>query len=135
VNVAEYVRAALDTKEAMWVDEENGSKDDMARGHLDPFYPPPIPMTQTFFNQQIIAILYTPYYLIIIFHRIILPISGITALLRKKRELLEEYFCISINEEGFLIGMPDLLEGYFPDESGLPFFLLRIATETGKIAL
>lgn len=49
-----------------------------------------------------------------------------------QREMLEEYYSIGIEKEAqkiFLIGMPILLEGYIPPLSGLPLFLLRLATE------
>jgi DNA mismatch repair protein MLH1 len=49
-----------------------------------------------------------------------------------RRKMLEEYFSIGIEKEEekiLLIGMPILLEGYVPQLSGLPLFLLRLATE------
>lgn len=48
------------------------------------------------------------------------------------REMLEEHYSIGIEKEAMkisLIGMPILLEGYIPQLSGLPLFLLRLATE------
>ena len=44
--------------------------------------------------------------------------------------MLQEYFKIGVNTQGFLCTLPDLLPGYLPDPSGLPLFLLRLVTET-----
>ena len=53
--------------------------------------------------------------------------------LLQQAELLSEYFSIAItqHENGkiLLTGLPVLLDGYVPSAHGLPFFLLRLATE------
>ncbi|XP_030621620.1 DNA mismatch repair protein Mlh1 [Chanos chanos] len=49
--------------------------------------------------------------------------------LRKKAEMLEDYFSMEIDEEGNLNGLPLLLDGYTPCMEGLPMFILRLATE------
>ena len=54
----------------------------------------------------------------------------IVATLIKNSEMLQEYFKIGINKEGYLCTLPDLLSDYIPDPLGLPMFLLRLVTET-----
>ncbi|KAK9541808.1 hypothetical protein VZT92_001828 [Zoarces viviparus] len=49
--------------------------------------------------------------------------------LKKKTEMLEDYFSIEIDEEGNLTGLPLLLDKYTPLMEGLPMFILRLATE------
>ncbi|KAL1311806.1 hypothetical protein AAFC00_001886 [Neodothiora populina] len=46
--------------------------------------------------------------------------------LMASREMLREYFCLEINEEGELLAIPLLLKGYMPSMSKLPSFLLRL---------
>ena len=43
--------------------------------------------------------------------------------------MLSDYFSFEINEEGHLISIPLLLEGYTPNMDRLPLFILRLATE------
>ena len=43
--------------------------------------------------------------------------------------MLDDYFCLEIDEEGNLVSMPQLLDGYIPYFGRLPIFLLRLATE------
>ena len=43
--------------------------------------------------------------------------------------MLDDYFCLEIDEEGNLLSIPQLLDGYIPHFGGLPIFLLRLATE------
>ena len=43
--------------------------------------------------------------------------------------MLDDYFCLEIDEEGNLLSIPQLLDGYIPYFGGLPIFLLRLATE------
>ena len=45
-------------------------------------------------------------------------------------EMLQEYFRIGVNEQGYLCTLPDLLVGYLPEPEGLPMFLVRLVTET-----
>lgn len=49
--------------------------------------------------------------------------------LKKKAEMLEDYFSVEIDQEGNLIGLPLLLDKYTPVMEGLPMFILRLATE------
>ena len=55
--------------------------------------------------------------------------SAYTELLKEKSTLLNEYFRISIDENGYLCSIPNLLRGYYPMNSEIPFFLLRLATD------
>lgn len=43
-----------------------------------------------------------------------------------KREMLAEYFSLSINDEGEVESIPLLLKGYVPNIAKLPTFLLRL---------
>uniref|UniRef100_A0A1A8JBC5 DNA mismatch repair protein MLH1 n=2 Tax=Nothobranchius kuhntae TaxID=321403 RepID=A0A1A8JBC5_NOTKU len=49
--------------------------------------------------------------------------------LKKKAEMLEDYFSLEIDQEGNLTGLPLLLDSYTPIMEGLPMFILRLATE------
>ncbi|XP_077469045.1 DNA mismatch repair protein Mlh1 [Stigmatopora argus] len=49
--------------------------------------------------------------------------------LKKKAEMLEDYFSMEIDQEGNLKGLPLLLDNYTPVMEGLPMFILRLATE------
>ncbi|KAG7334305.1 hypothetical protein KOW79_002712 [Hemibagrus wyckioides] len=49
--------------------------------------------------------------------------------LKKKAEMLDDYFSMKIDEEGNLTGLPLLLDNYCPAMEGLPLFILRLATE------
>ncbi|XP_036430930.1 DNA mismatch repair protein Mlh1 [Colossoma macropomum] len=49
--------------------------------------------------------------------------------LKKKSEMLEDYFSMEIDEEGNLTALPLLLDNYTPAMEGLPLFILRLATE------
>ncbi|KAK1172314.1 DNA mismatch repair protein Mlh1-like isoform X1 [Acipenser oxyrinchus oxyrinchus] len=49
--------------------------------------------------------------------------------LKKKSEMLYDYFSMEIDEEGNLAGLPLLLDNYIPALEGLPMFILRLATE------
>ncbi|KAL3972289.1 oxysterol-binding protein-related protein 1/2 [Sarotherodon galilaeus] len=49
--------------------------------------------------------------------------------LKKKAEMLEDYFSMEIDQEGNLLGLPLLLDNYTPVMEGLPMFILRLATE------
>uniref|UniRef100_A0A4W4EX52 DNA mismatch repair protein MLH1 n=1 Tax=Electrophorus electricus TaxID=8005 RepID=A0A4W4EX52_ELEEL len=53
----------------------------------------------------------------------------IVEFLKKKAEMLEDYFSMEIDEEGNLTGLPLLLDNYTPAMEGLPLFILRLATE------
>uniref|UniRef100_A0AAY4E1M2 DNA mismatch repair protein MLH1 n=1 Tax=Denticeps clupeoides TaxID=299321 RepID=A0AAY4E1M2_9TELE len=49
--------------------------------------------------------------------------------LKRKAEMLEDYFSLEIDEDGNLTGLPLLLDNYLPAMEGLPLFILRLATE------
>ncbi|KAM9804418.1 DNA mismatch repair protein Mlh1 [Neosynchiropus ocellatus] len=49
--------------------------------------------------------------------------------LKKKAEMLEDYFSMEIDQEGNLTGLPLLLDKFSPVMEGLPMFILRLATE------
>ncbi|XP_034537953.1 DNA mismatch repair protein Mlh1 [Notolabrus celidotus] len=49
--------------------------------------------------------------------------------LKKKTEMLEDYFSLEIDQEGNLTGLPLLLDKFSPVMEGLPMFILRLATE------
>ncbi|XP_070696869.1 DNA mismatch repair protein Mlh1 [Pempheris klunzingeri] len=49
--------------------------------------------------------------------------------LKKKSEMLDDYFSMQIDQEGNLTGLPLLLDKYTPIMEGLPMFILRLATE------
>ncbi|XP_070771666.1 DNA mismatch repair protein Mlh1 isoform X2 [Enoplosus armatus] len=49
--------------------------------------------------------------------------------LKKKADMLEDYFSVEIDQEGNLTGLPLLLDKYTPVMEGLPMFILRLATE------
>ncbi|XP_037703116.1 DNA mismatch repair protein Mlh1 isoform X2 [Choloepus didactylus] len=53
----------------------------------------------------------------------------IVEFLKKKAEMLADYFSLEIDEEGNLIGLPLLIDNYVPPLEGLPVFILRLATE------
>ncbi len=46
-----------------------------------------------------------------------------------QRNMLEEYFGITINEEGELLSLPEILPGYVPPLNRLPEFICKIVTE------
>uniref|UniRef100_A0A672V1X2 MutL homolog 1 n=1 Tax=Strigops habroptila TaxID=2489341 RepID=A0A672V1X2_STRHB len=53
----------------------------------------------------------------------------IVEFLKKKTEMLKDYFSLEIDEEGNLVGLPLLIDNYVPPLEGLPMFVLRLATE------
>ncbi|XP_007517112.1 DNA mismatch repair protein Mlh1 isoform X2 [Erinaceus europaeus] len=53
----------------------------------------------------------------------------IVEFLKKKAEMLADYFSLEIDKEGNLIGLPLLIDNYVPPLEGLPIFILRLATE------
>ncbi|CAB0037403.1 unnamed protein product [Trichogramma brassicae] len=50
-------------------------------------------------------------------------------LLLEKADMLRQYFSINIDKKGQIRGLPILLENHFPNQGGLPMYLLRLATE------
>lgn len=53
----------------------------------------------------------------------------VAEILTEKGEMLEEYFSMEIDETGHLKSIPLLLEKYLPEMSGLPLYVLRLASE------
>ena len=53
-------------------------------------------------------------------------------MLLEKKELLEEYFAISIDDEGRLHTLPSMLLGHEPEVDELPQFLWNLATKVGR---
>ncbi|KAF6100185.1 mutL-like protein 1 [Phyllostomus discolor] len=53
----------------------------------------------------------------------------IVEFLKKKSEMLADYFSLEIDEEGNLVGLPLLIDNYVPPLEGLPIFILQLATE------
>ncbi|XP_075875199.1 DNA mismatch repair protein Mlh1 [Nelusetta ayraudi] len=49
--------------------------------------------------------------------------------LKRKVEMLEDYFSMEIDQDGNLTALPLLLDKYTPIMEGLPMFILRLATE------
>lgn len=52
-----------------------------------------------------------------------------TELLKQKAAMLEEYFCINIDQEGNLMRLPVILEQHTPDMDHVPEFLLSLAND------
>ena len=52
-----------------------------------------------------------------------------------KRELLEEYFAITITQDGNLKSLPSLIDNYIPNFIGLPLFLARLALKVFCITI
>jgi len=50
-------------------------------------------------------------------------------LLMDKRNMLSDYFSLNIDENGDVLTIPMLLDGYVPFLGNLPIFILRLATE------
>lgn len=53
----------------------------------------------------------------------------IVKLLKEKSAMLADYFSLEVDKEGNLKSLPLLLDDYVPNLSGLPMFVLRLATE------
>ena len=49
--------------------------------------------------------------------------------LLEKREMLEEYFSLTISEDGLVQRLPLLLSGYTPNLDKLPLFLMRLGPQ------
>ena len=54
--------------------------------------------------------------------------NGVVSLLVDKKDMLDDYFSLEIDENGQILAIPMLLEGYIPDLYHLPMFVLRVAT-------
>ncbi|EGC44592.1 DNA binding protein [Histoplasma capsulatum var. duboisii H88] len=53
-------------------------------------------------------------------------VTTIATQLIERREMLDEYFSLTISEDGNLLSIPLLLKGYMPSLAKLPRFLLRL---------
>uniref|UniRef100_A0A3Q3FBK1 MutL homolog 1, colon cancer, nonpolyposis type 2 (E. coli) n=1 Tax=Labrus bergylta TaxID=56723 RepID=A0A3Q3FBK1_9LABR len=49
--------------------------------------------------------------------------------LKRKAEMLKDYFSMEIDQDGNVSGLPLLLDNFSPVMEGLPMFILRLATE------
>ncbi|XP_060896599.1 DNA mismatch repair protein Mlh1 [Labrus mixtus] len=49
--------------------------------------------------------------------------------LKRKSEMLKDYFSLEIDQDGNVSGLPLLLDNFSPVMEGLPMFILRLATE------
>lgn len=54
-----------------------------------------------------------------------------TALLKQKSEMLDEYFCIHIDQQGNLSRLPVILDQYTPDMDRVPEFVLCLGNDVG----
>ena len=50
-------------------------------------------------------------------------------LLMEKSAMLDDYFSLKIGSDGLLHSLPLLLDGFIPDLNGIPYLILRLATE------
>ncbi|GJQ79891.1 Mlh1 [Trypoxylus dichotomus] len=55
--------------------------------------------------------------------------NKVTEILTDKGEMLKEYFSMDIDEDGNLNTLPLLLENHVPEMTGLPTYLIRLASE------
>ena len=61
-------------------------------------------------------------------------IQAILQILRSRREMLNEYFSMSINAEDELESLPLLLRDYTPNLDKLPLFLMRLCPQVSECA-
>ena len=54
--------------------------------------------------------------------------DGVVSLLVDKKDMLNDYFSLEIDDNGQILSIPMLLEGYVPDLNHFPMFVLRVAT-------
>lgn len=57
-----------------------------------------------------------------------------TELLKQKAEMLEEYFCINIDQDGNLMRLPVILDQHTPDMDRLPEFLLSLGNDVSSVS-
>lgn len=55
--------------------------------------------------------------------------KSVEELLLEKADMMKEYFSIVIDKKGNLKSLPILLDQYYPNEAGIPLYILRLATE------
>ena len=129
VPIKEYVLSALDTPESGWKDVEKDVEQELelelaSKSDSDNKKSPPTLNENNKNNKQEETEIKLGKNSKVIFA------DRIVAILIKNSEMLQEYFKIGINKEGYLCTLPDLLSGYIPGPLGLPMFLLRLVTET-----
>ena len=56
-------------------------------------------------------------------------LQAIVDTILEKREMLEEYFSLTISEDGLVQRLPQLLSGYTPNLDKLPLFLMRLGPQ------
>ncbi|KAJ3379929.1 DNA mismatch repair protein [Lobulomyces angularis] len=56
-------------------------------------------------------------------------IEYIESIFKENKEMLNEYFSITVNDEGYLETLPLVLKGYEPNFNKLPSFLLRMGSQ------
>jgi DNA mismatch repair protein MLH1 len=47
----------------------------------------------------------------------------------ERSEMLDDYFSLEIDDDGHLLSLPMLVDGYVPYFGALPYYILRLATE------
>jgi DNA mismatch repair protein MLH1 len=52
-----------------------------------------------------------------------------------RREMLSEYFCLTITDEGLVQTLPLILRGYTPNLDKLPLLLMRLGPQVESVAL
>ncbi|KAJ8884077.1 hypothetical protein PR048_015934, partial [Dryococelus australis] len=52
--------------------------------------------------------------------------QGLVNLLMQQAAMMEDYFSLIIDSSSCLQSIPLLLDGYFPDEGGLPIFIMHL---------
>ena len=50
-----------------------------------------------------------------------------------RREMLSEYFCLTITDEGLVQTLPLILRGYTPNLDKLPLLLMRLGPQVESI--
>ena len=55
--------------------------------------------------------------------------KNVQELLMEKSAMLDDYFSLKIGSDGLLHSLPMLLDGFIPDLNGIPYLILRLATE------
>lgn len=51
-----------------------------------------------------------------------------------RREMLSEYFCLTITDEGLVQTLPLILRGYTPNLDKLPLLLMRLGPQVESIS-
>ena len=51
-----------------------------------------------------------------------------------RREMLSEYFCLTITDEGLVQTLPLILRGYIPNLDKLPLLLMRLGPQVEPVS-